>query len=691
MKYYCRHFLVIESRSLKIALGRSIFFTLFAMVLLIGINCSPTRTIHFKEVIWETFDKDKIPTQEDYPKASAIFLLDEGEFSVSENFIFTRHTMIKILNEAGLRYADIEIPFDEGNEIHNIRGRTIRKDGTVVELNPENIHEKTLFPKFVLYADSKAKVFSMPGVEVGSVIEYSYSILYKSPFAPSWQFQRNEPVLFSCITLDVPSFLKYNFMLASREEVKVEKDISHPLGRTKAVFKTKNAPAITYEPFMLPPSEITSKIYFSLALFRSIFGFVAPIEGESWEILGGNYWRITKDIIAADKETKSKVEEIVSALTNEREKTKALYNFVQSEIRYVAIEIKRGRVIPHNPSEVFMNKYGDCKDKAFLLITMLREEGIDAMPILTRTANSGQVIKQFVSAQQFNHVIVAVPATYFTDMEGYDEVVIEGDKDYTASDDYILLDPTSRSTPFGQTPWYLENTKALLIKEEESRLITIPSSSANNNRTIRECKVDIDKNGNLVCSVNSTKTGQEAIRARTLLQPLSESEKREWFEQTLSDRCHGSILKEYSITGLFNLSEPLMQNYTFHIPQYAQVIDGSLSLSPNIFQNKMIDIFTRETREHTIAFDYCRTLIEIFRIKLPEDSEIKTFIEPLEKPCSFGNYSFMCHKDMENIILNKQFSINKTKIPIKDYGEVRLFFDNILLSEKKTITVSCKP
>ena len=105
----------------------------------------------------------------------------------------------------------------------------------------------------------------------------------------------------------------------------------------------------------------------------------------------------------------------------------------------------------------------------------------------------------------------------------------------------------------------------------------------------------------------------------------------------------------------------------------------------------MIDIFTRETREHTIAFDYCRTIIEIFRIKLPEDSEIKTFIEPLEKPCSFGNYSFMCHKDMENIILNKQFSINKTKIPIKDYGEVRSFFDNILLSEKKTITVSCKP
>ncbi|MCK4235004.1 DUF3857 and transglutaminase domain-containing protein [candidate division WOR-3 bacterium] len=682
--------LLTKPNTPKTKVVKSIYYILFTLSLLISLQCSPTKTIHFKEIVWEPIDTENLPARQDYPKANAIYLLDEGEFTVDEHFIFTRHSIVKILNEAGLRYANVEIRFDEENEIHNIKGRTIRKDGTIVELNPENIHEKSLFPEFILYADSKAKVFTMPGAEVGSIIEYSYSILYKAPFAPSWQFQRNEPILLSIITLNVPNYLKYNYMVASRKEIEVDKTISHPGSSTKAIFKVKNAPAITREPFMLPPSEVTSRIYFSLAQFRSIFGFVAPIEGESWDILGDGYWRATKDKISANKTIKSKTQELISGLTTDKEKIEALYNFIQTKIRYVAIEIERGRAIPHNPSEVFNNKYGDCKDKAFLLITMLKEIGIDAVPVLTRTANSGKVIKQFVTAQQFNHVIVAVPAEYFIDMKEYDEVVIKGDKDYTTSDDYILLEPTSRSTACSQIPWYLENTNALFVKESESKLISIPSSKSNQNRTIHECNADIEKDGTLICSVTCTKTGQEANRARTLLQPLSEAEKREWFEQELSDKCHGSILKEYSISELFSLCEPLILNYSFYIPQYAQTINGSLSFSPNIFHNRMVDIFTRETREHTISFEYCRTNIEIIKIKLRDDSRIKTFLEPFSKSSSFGNYSFTCHTDGENLILNKQLSINKTRIPVDDYDEVKAFFEDILVSEKKTVTVSIK-
>ena len=671
----------------RINLYKIICYMVLVVSFILNIDCSPSKTVHFKEVEWEKLDMENLAEQKDYPEASAVFLLDDGEFNVGENSIFTRHIIVRILNEAGLRYANIEIPFDEGNEVHNIKGRTIKKDGTVIELQPSDIHEKTLFPDFILYADSKAKVFAMPGVETGSVIEYSYSILYKIPFAPSWKFQREEPVLLSRITLEVPDFLKYRFLLAARKDFQIDKSISHPAGKVKAIFKAKETTPLKSEPFMPPPSEITSKIYFSLSAL-SLYGVTATIEGDSWEILGKHYWQMLKKNIKGDKAIKSQVNELTANFTSEKEKIETIYDFVQSKIRYVAIEIKRGRVIPHEPLKVFTNKYGDCKDKAFLFITMLKEVGIDAFPVLARTSYSGKTVEGFVSGQQFNHMIVAVPARYFTDIKGYKNFVVKGDKDYTTTDDFVLFDPTSRATPFCQIPWYLENTQALLVKENESKLLTIPFSSARANRTIRECEVDISGARTFTCVTKSTKTGQEASLLRTILQQLSETEKREFIENKLSRLCSGAILEDYSVSGLFDLSEPLILNYRFHFPYTIQKMKGLSVLSPNILRNTIVDALTRETRTHTICFDYPKTLIEIVKFKTGKNFNIKTNIEPMEISYNFGNYSLSCLKDGKNIVINKHFSINTTTIPADDYESVKNFFEQILQSEKSSLTIS---
>ncbi len=641
----------------------------------------------FKEIVWEPIDVEHLPSKEDYPTANAIYLLDEGEFAVKEHFIFTHHVIIAILNEAGLRYADIEIPFDEFNGIYNIKGRTILKDGTVMELDTATIHEKSYFPEFILFADSKAKVFSMPGVEVGAVIEYTYAVVHNSPYAPSWTVQRKEPVLLSRITVDVPEFLRYNYMIAARKEVKIEKDIFHPALRTKAVFTAKNVPPVKPELFMPPYPEITSKIYFSLAALTTIFG-TSPIEGDSWEILGKNYHRISNEKVKGDKTISAKVKKVEEQCKGDMEIIQSLYDFVQNKIRYVAIEIERGRFLPHEPKDALLNRYGDCKDKAFLLIVMLREAGIEAIPILTRTASSGTVIKNFVSGQQFNHMVVGVPAEHFTEREGFKITVIEGDKDYTISDDYVLLDPTSQSTPCGAIPWYLEDTKALLIQEDGGTLITIPPSDPRHNRRVRECEVKIEDDGTIRCSVTCTRTGQEANMGRAMLQLLGENEKKEWLQRRLLQICHGAILKDFSLSGLFELSEPLILTYEFYIPNYAQIRNNAISLNPSILRNKMVDVFTRETREHTVAFDYPMTLIDIYKIQLPEGSKLETKLEPFTRTATFGHFTFTYFEDGTHLVLNKQLSIKDTRISLDDYNYLRAFFQQILVAENMVLNLS---
>jgi hypothetical protein len=664
--------------------GLAIVLTVLVTLLLT--SCGGPK-YKFKEIAWEPVDMGNLPSKEDYPKANAVYLLDEGEFSVEEHFIFTHHVIIKILNEAGLRYADIEIPFDEFNGVYNIRGRTILNDGTVMELDTSTIHEKSYFPEFILFADSKAKVFSMPAVEVGTVIEYTYSVVHNSPFAPTWTIQRDEPVLLSRITVDVPEFLRYNYMIGARKGVTVEKDISHPTLRTRAIFTAKNVPPINPELFMPPNAEITSKVYFSLAALTTIFG-TASIEGDSWEILGKNYYRASKEKVKSDKTVSAKVKEIEEQCKGDMEIIQSLYGFVQNKIRYVAIEIERGRFLPHEPKDVFSNRYGDCKDKAFLLIVMLKEAGINAIPVLTRTTNSGTVISKFVSGQQFNHMVVGVPAEHFPEREDYNVTVIEGDKEYTISDDYILLDPTSQSTPCGAVPWYLEDTKALLVQEDGGALVTVPRSDQKDNRRVREIGVKIEDDGTIQCSVACTRTGQEANMCRAMLQHLGENEKKEWLQKKLLQDCHGAILKDFSLSGLFELSEPLTMDYSFYIPNYAQIQNASISLNPSILRNKMVDVFSRKTREHAVAFDYPMTLIDIYKIQLPKGSKLKTELEPFTRTATFGHFTFTYFEDGANLVINKQLSIKDTRISLDDYNYMRGFFQEILVAENMALHLS---
>jgi hypothetical protein len=667
-------------------------FTLSAILAsaLLGASCAPLqKEISLKKIEWEQINLDETPGPEDYPGASAVFLLDEGEFAAKENFVFTHHVIIKILDEAGLDYANVEIPFYAESEVHNLQGRTIRKDGSVVGLKPENIHEKSIFPDFVLYSDDKAKVFALPGAETGSVVEYSYSIVYKGPFPSAWEFQREEPVLLSTFTLDVPSFAQYNYLLSQRKGIKVEKSVSHPTGRMKAVFSLKDAPPITPEPLMPPISEVTTKVYFCLTAL-STFGITVPIEGDSWEILGKSYWLATEDKLKADKAITRQVKEITKGCSDDADKIARIYDFVQSQIRYVAIEMKEGRVMPHDPSEVFLNRYGDCKDKAFLLMTMLKEAGVEAFPVLARTNDAGEVIEDFVSRQQFNHMAVAVPAKFFSQNEDLSPVLVRGDRQYSTGDDFVLLDATSAAVPFGRIPWYLENTKALVVTEEDSRLVKVPSSRAADNSTIHDCHAEILEDGSLSCSVRSTRSGQEASSTRSFLQSLTKTEQREWLEKSLSRSCPGAVLNEHSISQLSDLDQPLVLEYKFVVPQYVQRIDTLLVFSPAILRNPMFDEFTREKREHSIALDYPKSVIDGIKIRVPENFKINSLPEPEELSSDFADFSYSCFTDGENMVVNRQVAFKKTHVGPDQYADVKSFFESVQISQRRNVSLSSK-
>lgn len=179
---------------------------------------------------WAEIDIARTPAQERYPDADAVVLFDKGSFEFEEQILFTRHVAIKILNPSGLKHANVDVDLSPGDEVDRIEGRTIRRDGSVVELKPSDVHEVPSFPDFVLYSEARALVFAMPGVQVGSVIEYKYTLVYASPYPPVWRFQCSDdtlvPVLHSRFTFEAPQEIDYRYLLTYTQNVDVSRDVS---------------------------------------------------------------------------------------------------------------------------------------------------------------------------------------------------------------------------------------------------------------------------------------------------------------------------------------------------------------------------------------------------------------------------------------------------------------------------------
>jgi hypothetical protein len=145
-----------------------------------------------------------------------------------------------------------------------------------------------------------------------------------------------------------------------------------------------------------------------------------------------------------------------------RRKLEALLDFVRRQVRYVAVEVGIGGYRPHTPQEVLERRWGDCKDKAFLLVDLLRDSGVEAWPVLIRLDPDGRVDREFPSPQ-FNHVIVAVPAVGLGLKEG-DPV----------SGGYLVLDPTQE---LGALSWLSPGTQdqeALVVRGGKGELVRTP-------------------------------------------------------------------------------------------------------------------------------------------------------------------------------------------------------------------------
>jgi len=321
------------------------------------------------------------------------------------------HARIRVQSALGLqKVGQLVFDYNAANERLEIRSvRVIKSDGTVVTAGPDSIQDLSapVTREAPIYTDARQKHVTVPGLNVGDVLEYDTVTTTFEPLTPG-QFWQTWTLVGGAICLDEQVDL--NVPKNRALKLKVPPDVTQTV-RDEGDRRIYHWATSTLE------YPNASDLLRNLQLSMSRFAVARMLEGaqqpparqimfstfQSWDEIARWYEGLERDRRAVTPEIQSKADEIVKGQSSDVDKAQALYQWVSANIRYVSLSFGVGRYQPHAASEILANRYGDCKDKATLLEALMQAEGLQANAVLINS--KADVDSDVPSPSQFDHAI----------------------------------------------------------------------------------------------------------------------------------------------------------------------------------------------------------------------------------------------------------------------------------------------
>ncbi|MBW3622724.1 MAG: DUF3857 domain-containing protein, partial [Armatimonadetes bacterium] len=403
------------------------------------------------------------PKASDYPKENYAMILDIGSVTVKPDGteIAEYRIAYKFFNKRARDLAEISLPYNKSYQnLEVVQARSISPSGKIMDVKRSDIRTASPYTDYPLYDDSMYVGFSMPGIEDESVIDYTYRvtskpIFMKGHFSETWAFNGVTPISLSRLTITTPANMPIRHRVYNEARLKPAFTTSSN-GTTKTmVWEVKNVKPLETEPYMPPQYEVTTWLDLTTI--------------PTWEEIARWYEGLAKPQAVPNAAMRATVQKLIAGKTNDEEKARALHDWVTHKIRYVGLEFGLSAYKPHAAAEVFEKLYGDCKDKATLLITMMDLAGIPASPVLV-SATDGIDLKEWLpSINSFDHCIVRAE--------------VAGKP--------VWLDPTDETADYGDTPLSARDSSLLVVKDGGSEMTHLPGYSLEENQADARAKITL--------------------------------------------------------------------------------------------------------------------------------------------------------------------------------------------------------
>ena len=642
------------------------------------------------QFIEPTKDELSMTSLPGFPGVAAV-ILNKEEITRDDMHSSAHYARIKILTEDGKKYANVELPYVTtngdyygemvGNDktLEDIQGRTIHPDGTVIPFTGKPYLKVIEKGKGIKVQE---KIFTLPDVTVGSIIEYRYAtrindMLYESPdwiiqgdlyvksahymwYPTSHDMQNEAGQLLTSISW---------FPLLPQGTEIVRHEIpgigANGLAQLTYDLNIKDIPPVVEEEYMPPLQNYSYRVYFN---------FIAERTPEDyWKSRGKDWSKRVNSFSNPNGDLKSATQKIIAGATTSDQKLRAIYAAVMKfeNTDYTREHDQRedkaeGLGKLNNVDDVFKRERGNSTQLTELFIGMARAANFQADAMIVPNRADTIFIPRWLNIGQFDDMIAVV------NVDGKDQ----------------YFDPGERYMPYGKLAWQHSFVQGMRQKGSDVGFAEVQGEGYNSNETDRVANLTMDATGNITGKIDFTYTGAAALRWRhTALRGDDESLKHE-LRTSLENLIPGSLqVKDVTVSNVTEYEQPLKVTYT---------VEGALGswtgkrlvLPADIFLSHEKATFPHEKRDIAVDFHYPSQVRDALRINFPANFTVEA--SPSAVKYSFkteAGYRMTVDSAPTSFTTRRDYLFAEIYVLPPEYPQLRTFYSQFEANDQQSVVL----
>ncbi len=604
------------------------------------------------------------PLRFPFESSNAIVKFDCTHVNVEQDgrSIETNHWRVAVFNDRGIREYSQDVSVYSLNydtvevasvKVHLPDGRTVEVDSSAIKDVP-----MPAYGKFFLH-NVREKIITFPELVEGAEIEVvTRSITREPPMDGEFNFQtsfeHDDPIMTKHVEIVTPEDMEIKWKARSGE-IPYSKSASG--GRARHVWTMSQIPQLVPEPGMPPAPEVYRQLLVSTV--------------DNWETWSHWYDSLSAPTMVADDSIRAAVKDLTKGKSRD-EQIKAIFYYVSNQIRYVetALTGRKAGYKPEDASVTYRNKYGVCRDKAALMVTMLREAGIESDIVLM---NPAWKIDGDIPVDQFNHAIVAVrDGKNIT----YIDPTVEKTKDYLAAS---------------------EQDKAVLVCDDDGEpLRWTPLESSEKNLFEIRAHSHIDNEGSFHSQVTISTNGFPDLILRNWMQSVPPKKREDSFKQMIQQFSPRAELESMEMTDAMDFNQPVEITLTFHADDYL-IPAGEFALFQVPGQATSLDFITPwllqgselTTRRYDLRLESTFAVRSEETVTYPEGYKIRSLPEKVDENYGAFRLAREFTKQKDNALQVKRVvDFSTLDVPLSDYSKLQsLLAESDRLGRGKVVLV----
>jgi hypothetical protein len=624
------------------------------------------------------------------PGAAAVYLNVE-EIANDQLHYESFYARIKVLSEKGKELATVEVPYLSGNmRVTDIKARTIHADGTVVPLEGK--------PADLLISKTKTKtgdnfqvdqkVFTLPSVEVGSILEYRYELRRDDDWysSPSWEIQRPYFVhkahyLFTPFKGFLPGLQNATSSYLLDEHGRpVNSLIWWPKLPPGVTVKVDAAGHHSVDITDVPPSPDEEWMPpIRSVLYKVIFYYKSASDAKDFWVSEAKLW--SKDVnhfADPSKHIHETVDGLIAPGDSDLDKAKKLYKAVQaldntdysrqkSEAEMKQLKLKAAK----RAEDTWTQKSGSSEDIALLYLAMLRAAGLTAYPFKVVARNQGIFDISYLTLNQLDDTLV---------------VLSTGGKE-------IVLDPGEKMCPFQTVNWKHSNAGGIRESAQGPAAGYSPIQAYPENKTLRIGDVTLDGHGAVTANFRIVMIGQEALRWRQAALRNDLDEVKKQFDHSLESMFPDGV--EAHIDSFTGLDDPYVNLVATVKAQgnLGTATSKRLMLPGFFFETRGAHPFVeQEKRQESVDMHYGEVVTDQVVYHLPAGFSVEG--APQDAKITWPDHTVLVNKTIPaagQITIARMLARSFTEAKPEEYQDLRGFYQKVAAADQQQLVLTTAP